>query len=344
MKSENTVGIIGTGSIGKRHIRGIKKNAEKYNIGKIIFYDKNQERLNDVSNQFKNSLVSSSSIDEIYSNSDYIFICTPTSIHEEPFQKSLESNAKKIYLEKPLSSDLKGWRKYYEMSKKGTLGKEITVGYFLRFHPVIQEIKKIIHEKKFGEILYARAVDGFYLPYWHPYEDYKSFYMSSRALGGGALLDTSHEIDYICWLFGEIKEVYGNVQHVSNLDIHADDLTRISAQTTKGINLDIHLDLLQFEEERSIQIIFEKSVIKASLIDGNISIITPNDNDNISYKLEVNFDELYYLAYDEFFNNENETRSSSTLHEAFKILEVIEAVRLSSSVGSKVTLPLWTIN
>ena len=95
MKSENIVGIIGTGSIGKRHIRGIQKNAEKYNINKIIFYDKNQERLNEVSNQFKDSIVYPSSVDEIYSNSDYIFICTTTSFHEEPFQKSMESNEKK---------------------------------------------------------------------------------------------------------------------------------------------------------------------------------------------------------------------------------------------------------
>ena len=106
------------------------------------------------------------------------------------------------------------------------------------------------------------------------------------------------------------------------------------------------MDLLQFEEERSLQIILEKAVIKASLIDGNITIITPNDKDNISYKLEVNFDEIYYFAYEEFFNydNKSKNKSSSTLHEAFKILEVIEAVRLSSSVGSRVTLPLWTIN
>ena len=144
------------------------------------------------------------------------------------------------------------------MSKKGTLGKQITVGYFIRFHPVIQKIKEILNEEKFGKVLYARAIDGFYLPYWHPNEDYRSFYMSSRAQGGGALLDTSHEIDYISWLFGEIKEVYGTVQQVSNLEIWADDLTRISAKTNKGVNIDIHLDLLQFEEERSIQIIFEK--------------------------------------------------------------------------------------
>ena len=90
MKSGKIVGVIGTGSIGKRHIRGIKENAEKYGVSKIIFFDKNEERLNDVSNQFKDSIVHESSIDEIYSVSDYIFICTPTSIHEEPFQKRLQ--------------------------------------------------------------------------------------------------------------------------------------------------------------------------------------------------------------------------------------------------------------
>ena len=34
-----------------------------------------------------------------------------------------------------------------------------------------------------------------YLPHWHPWEDYRSFYMSSVDGGGGALLDISHEID-----------------------------------------------------------------------------------------------------------------------------------------------------
>ena len=79
-----------------------------------------------------------------------------------------------------------------------------------------------------------------------------------------------------------------------------------------------------------------KSVIKASLLDGNIEIITPKDTDNIRYKLDVNFDELYFKAYDEFFKDDlNNNRNSSTLHEAFNILEVIEAVRLSSSIGQK---------
>ena len=47
--------------------------------------------------------------------------------------------------------------------------------------------------------------------------------MSQKKLGGGALLDDSHGIDLIRYLFGDVKSVFGKVCNLSNLKMSSDD-------------------------------------------------------------------------------------------------------------------------
>ena len=49
--------------------------------------------------------------------------------------------------------------------------------------------------------------------------NYKLSYSSSKNKGGGALLDLSHELDYVQWLFGKISKIeYAKVKKISNLN------------------------------------------------------------------------------------------------------------------------------
>lgn len=336
------VAIIGLGSIGKRHLKSLIKYKDKYSINKIYIFDLSEARLSDIKSS---ESVIHSNMDEINKTCETVFICTPTANHTETLESVIKGNSKNIYLEKPLGADLKGFRKFYEMSKRGRLHKKIIVGYMLRFHPVVSKVKEIINSNKLGRILHARAACGFYLPYWHPHEDYRDFYMSSRAQGGGVLLDTSHEIDYLTWLIGSVESVSGTVLKVSDLDIFADDLSRFSGVTNNGVNFDIHLDLLQFNKERAMQIIFSKGVLNACLVSGEITINSPEEELQDTIKFEVNFDEIYEHAHNQFFNCAHYSPSElATLEDGYKVLEIIEAVRISSSSRSQINLPLWTIN
>ena len=67
----------------------------------------------------------------------------------------------------------------------------------LRHHPAVRKVKSIIDTGSLGRVLRYHSECGMYLPNWHPWEDYRDFYMSDIDGGGGALLDISHEIDLI---------------------------------------------------------------------------------------------------------------------------------------------------
>ena len=84
-------------------------------------------------------------------------------------------------------------------------------------HPVVLKIQSLIKKKAIGKVIFAIAECGFYLPNWHPWEDYRKFYMAHKNQGGGVLLDTSHEINYLQRLFVKVKSIQGIVGKFSNL-------------------------------------------------------------------------------------------------------------------------------
>jgi predicted dehydrogenase len=134
------------------------------------------------------------------------------------------------------------------------------IGYSLRFHPALQIIKSLLSE--IGTPLYARAEVGQYLPDWHPTENYKHWYMAHEDQGGGALLDLSHELDYMMWLFGNMLEWHGTVKTISNLKIDSDDIAEVQIHYYNLKIGSIHMDLLDRAYNRSLRIIGSEATLK----------------------------------------------------------------------------------
>jgi len=174
----------------------------------------------------------------------------PTASHMD-VAVEVASHNMPIFIEKPLSHNMQGVEALQRMLS--VTGQWAVVGYSLRFHPALQIIKDLL--PAVGTPLYARAEVGQYLPDWHPGEDYTQWYMSKEDQGGGALLDLSHEIDYMSWLFGHCASPIGVVHQVSALDITSDDLAEFTA--VFGINMlgSIHMDLLDRSYNRRLRIV-----------------------------------------------------------------------------------------
>ncbi|CAD7288723.1 Gfo/Idh/MocA family protein [Campylobacter suis] len=202
--------IVGFGSIGRRHydvLLALKK------FSKIDLVTSQKELLlNDQVTTIYESLD-----DVLLSEYEYFLIATPTALHQRQL-KFIDDrvSGKCIFCEKPL------FEKFYDLKAKN----DIFVGYVLRYHPLILKTKELL----FGEkILSANIKCAQYLPTWRA-GDYTQCYSSKRELGGGVLLDLSHEIDYALWFFGEFDEIKSFNSKISDLKITSDDIAVILAR------------------------------------------------------------------------------------------------------------------
>lgn len=257
------LGIIGTGSIGQRHLRLMYNNLkDKYNL-EFSIADVSAARLNLLKREYPEIIRITKDYKELLKDRsiDVIFICTPNSMHLENFMDSLQAG-KNIFIEKPLSHI------DFNVNSVNDLifpGMKIMIGYNLRFNSIIQEIVKLIKNKTVGDILHASIICGQFLPDWHPNADYRKEYSANKNLGGGVILDISHEIDYALYLFGKPKSLTAIYDKVSNLEIDTEDSADILWQTETNTIINIHIDYLQRFPRREIYIIGSEGHIKGDI-------------------------------------------------------------------------------
>ena len=119
----------------------------------------------------------------------------------------------------------------------------------MRFNPLISFIKKIVNKEKFWSI---NIICGSYLPMWRKNIDYKKSSSAKRKSGGGVLLDLSHELDYIQWLFGKIKLDYVYINKLSDLKISTEDFLSLSGKTKRSKRLQLELNYFSKNTTRRI--------------------------------------------------------------------------------------------
>ena len=101
---------------------------------------------------------------------------------------------------------------------------KIGVAYNLRYLPSAKKVKHIISERVLGRLTNVHIECGQYLPDWRPGTDYRLGVSAQKKLGGGALLELSHELDYLLWIFGSIRSVVAKLETTGTLDIDVDCL------------------------------------------------------------------------------------------------------------------------
>ena len=328
------ISVFGSGSIGLRHLTNLIKLKKELKISSIFSYDiKNKKKFLGESKEF----FFTQNLKKAAENCDVAFICVPTHLHNQTINKILKYTKCHFYIEKPLSSEIKDCLKTLKKIKK--IKKKVGVGYMLVNHPVILKAQSLIKQKAIGKIIFARAECGFYLPNWHPWEDYRKFYMAHKKQGGGVLLDTSHEINYLQRLFGKVKSIQGIVGKFSNLEITSDDLALSILKFKNSIVGHVHLDLLQFEKSRSFKIIGTNGVIEGSIATNEIKIFKNNKKKVIKIKLNYDFNDIYFTQLRQFWSLiKNKKNNLCTGEEAFHTMQIIEGIRKSHKFGKKIKI------
>ena len=157
--------------------------------------------------------------------------------------------------------------------------KNVWVGYNLRFHPLIQKLRRIIEKES---AISVHVVAGQYLPHWRPTQDHRSSYSARRQEGGGVLRDLSHELDYVTWLFGPWNRITALGGHFSPLEIDSDDVFSIMMSGDNCPIVNIQVNYLERVPLRELLINTANYSIKLDLIEGTFQLNGEGDEVKIS--------------------------------------------------------------
>lgn len=326
--------VLGCGSIGKRHIR----NLLSLKCGEIIAVDVDENKVRDMEKEL--SIQCYSSINNALSDGRYdaAFICTPPRYHVQQALLLLD-NGLDCFIEKPLSHNLDGLEELLKKSKRED--KVVLIGYNLRFSALLRRIKEMIDRGAIGKLLSIRASVGYYLPYWRPNEDYRKGYSARKELGGGIVLDASHEIDYVRLLAGEVKEVFAVCKKISSMEIDTEDFAEVIMYHTSGVYSQVHFDYLQTNYRRGCEIIGEAGTIIWDINERYCKLFTLSDKEyHVYYEgVNANINDMYLEELQHFFRClERKEKPHVDLIEGRRIQEIIEKIKKSSE--EKRTLPV----
>lgn len=286
--------VIGCGSIGERHIRNLKT----LSVSDIIAYDVDLKRLNFIKQKYK--ITTSSTIDNGFKqNPDIALVCTPPVSHISIAKMAIDNNIH-VFIEKPISNTLEGVNELLKKAKKKDL--TVFVGYNFRFQKGIQLTKKLIENGKIGRILSARAEFGQYLPDWRSWQDYTKSYTAKKELGGGIILDGSHEIDYMRWFVGDVDKVFCFADKVSNLKVETEDIAEILIRFKKKILGEIHLDFIRHGYSRNCEIIGEDGVITWDFLTNTVKVYESSEKKWDIKKLSGKTNDMYIEELKYFLN------------------------------------------
>lgn len=320
--------VLGAGSIGRRHVN----NLLALGIERLAVCDSDPERLRPIldSTPVQGFSDFNEAIDR--SSPGAVFVCTPPVYHLPQTLTALEAGAH-VFVEKPLSHSLEGVQTV--MSKALEKKRVVQVGYNLRFNPGLRIVKQLVDEGRIGHVLWAHIEAGQYLPDWRPWQDYRTSYTARRELGGGIMLDASHEPDYAVWLLGMPIEVLCMAGKVSGLELNVEDCATILLRFPGGAQADVHLDCIQRSYTKTCKLVGESGTIEWDYSKNEVMLYGAASGTwkHLPYDFEPN--DMYVSEIDHFLECIAQGQTPlATLSDGENALKVISAAKASVERGA----------
>lgn len=253
--------IAGFGSIGRRHFRNLLALGER----DIVLYRTGRSTLSD--DELRGFAVETDLAAALAHCPDGVIIANPTALHLDVALPAAKAGCS-ILMEKPISSDLKRVDELSAALEAG--GGKLLMGFQFRFHPGLKAVRRLLDEGVIGKVLSARAHWGEYLPGWHPWEDYRKSYSARSDLGGGVVLTLCHPLDYLRWMFGEIKKVSAVCGKISDLEIDVEDFAEINLEFEEKVRASVHLNYYQRPAAHYLEILGTQGTIRWDNADGAV--------------------------------------------------------------------------
>jgi predicted dehydrogenase len=324
--------IVGTGAIALRHYENIVKLNKNYEID---FFTR-KKKLKTKKYQINSNLINNFK-KAISTKYFAVIICNPSS-HHLKFALPFAKNGSNLYIEKPISSDnINETIRLYKISKVNKI--TLHVGYNLLFLNSLNYLNKSIKEKKLGKIKIVKVDTGYYLPFWRQ-KDYKGTVSARKELGGGVLLELSHELNFLIHFFDLPKSIQANTGKISKLKLNVEDYANIFLKFKNKIICNCNLDFINKNYTRKLEIIsdkgtffwdFKKNIVKKTIFDDD----TKKKNLKTMKFLKQ---DTYYLSMKYFLSLCKKKKPNSYLIKAINTLRLAIYAKKSAKMNKSIIL------
>ena len=323
--------VIGSGNIAKRHISNLQRIFASARVACVSA----SGRVLQVEDVGENVLRFASIQEALATKPDFAIVASPAPWHIEHALLLLEQGVP-VLIEKPVADSLERLNGFRDLLIERA--SVIDVAYNLRYMGSAVTFKTLIDEGRIGALRSVSVDVGQYLPDWRPASDYRKNVSARRELGGGVLLELSHELDYLGWLFGRFETVYCSARNTGSLEIDVEDTVDALLMRADGLVANVHMDFLQRAPVRTCKVVGQTGTLVWDILNNRISLYTTRDEQSVLFD-----DPLYdrndmYLDQLRHFASVASGRAQPAvgIADALATLHLIEAMKRSASAGQAV--------
>lgn len=243
--------VIGLGSMGRRRIRLIHRYDSSILITGV---DKSEERCKEAEHEF--TIQTKQDLGEALSKEDFdcAFVSTSPLSHHVVIRECLKAGLH-VFTEINLVSD--GYTANRQLAEENK--KVLFLSSTFLYREEVHYIREKIQREK-GPLHYRYHV-GQYLPDWHPWEDYRNFFVADKRTNGCREL-FAIELPWLVSVFGDIKEVLVKKGKSSSLEIDYPDHYQVLIEHENGHQGSLCVDLIAREAVREFEALSEELYIK----------------------------------------------------------------------------------
>jgi len=242
--------VVGLGSMGKRRIRNLLALGERDLVG----FDTRKERRREAVDRY--GIRTCEHIEDgMATDPDALIISTPPDQHT-PYALLAVREGKHFFTEASVLDDRLAELEA-ESQRQGVIAAPSCT---MRFHPAIRKAKEVLDGGTVGRVCAFTHHFGEYLPRWHPWENYRDFYVSRRPTGGCREI-VPFELVWLTWLCGDVEAISAFKGRIGELDVDIDDLYQIILRFQSGCLGHLQVDVLQRVGYRQSRFVCSEGII-----------------------------------------------------------------------------------
>ena len=323
--------VVGMGSIAHRHVRNLRALHAEAEILVVSASGANTQRpdgadrIVDLATALKAS-------------ARYAIVASPAPFHTSAASAFLDAGVP-ILIEKPLSAQSADAAAFFAKTKSREL-PAVRVGYCLRFLSTAGMVRDILAGGRLGDLLNVSSFVGQHLPYWRPRTDYRESVSASAALGGGALLELSHEVDLLNWFIDGLDVSHSWLRKQMLLSLDVEECADLVLTSKTGCHVNMHMDFWQRDARRDMEFVGTKGHMSWDLMANTIKVAHPGTAPEVLAGTEEQRGDIYVAMLRAF-----ETQISDTARPIDARLATVEqALLVMRQIDKAKYLNAWNPN